>query len=354
MSGLMKSRSIKSGRPPGTLVHIGERKIEDVTVSVINYSETTCREKIFTDISEALNFTDNFSANWINIDGIHNIHVIEEIGRKFNLHPLLLEDILNTDQRPITEDFADYLFVVLKMFDYAKETGRIKIEQISLVFGNDFLISFQEEAGDIFDPIRDRLRTAKTNIRKLGTDYLAYALIDAIIDNYYVIMENVDLQIEQIEEELLEEPGSATLQKIHNLKKNLIILRKSAWPLREVIAALERTDSELIKTGTKKFLRDVYDHAVQVIDLIETFQDILSGMIDVYLSSVSNRMNEIMKVLTIISTIFIPMTFISGIYGMNFKYMPELEWRGGYFTILIIMALIPLSLLFYFKKKKWL
>jgi magnesium transporter len=246
------------------------------------------------------------------------------------------------------------MYIVLKMFSYKDKSNEILIEQVSLILGPNFVLSFQEDVGDVFDPIRERIRNGKGKIRKMGADYLVYALLDAIVDNYFIILEKIGEQIEFIEERLVINPASETLNTIHKLKREMLFLRKSVWPLREVISSMERGESSLIKGTTKIYLRDVYDHNIQIIDTIETLRDMLSGMLDIYLTSISNRLNAVMKVLTIIATIFMPLTFLAGIYGMNFKYMPELEWKWGYPLILLIMFSIGISMLFYFKRKKWL
>jgi magnesium transporter len=311
-------------------------------------------EKEAKEVEECFPFKDKPTVTWINIDGIQRIDVIEKIGKHFNLHPLALEDIVNTGQRPKMEDFVDYIFVVLKMLYYDEKKREPNAEQLSLVLGPNWVISFQENEGDVFDPIRERIRADKGRIRKMGADYLIYALIDAVVDNYFIILEKIGEKIEEIEDELVANPSPETLQAIHNLKRQMIFLRKSVWPLREVISRLERWESQLINKSTYIYLRDVYDHTIQVIDAIETFRDMLSGMLDIYLSSVSNRMNEVMKVLTIIATIFIPLTLVAGLYGMNFKYMPELEWPWGYPLVLFVMFTIGVLMLIYFRKKKWL
>jgi len=252
------------------------------------------------------------------------------------------------------EDFGDYLFIVLKMLHYDEEEDETKTEQVSLILSSKFVISFQENEGDVFDSVRDRIRSDRGRIRKMGVDYLAYSLIDAIVDNYFMVLEKIGEKIEDIEDEMVKNPTPEVLHTIHRLKRELIFLRKSVWPLREVISRLERWESPLIDKSIDIYLRDVYDHTIQVIDALETFRDMLSGMLDIYLSSVSNRMNEVMKVLTIIATIFIPLTLVAGIYGMNFKYMPELDWFWGYPMVYMIMLAIGVVMLIYFRKKKWL
>ncbi len=344
----------KVGLPPGTLVHVGERKAEETRIIVIDYDQREFQEREIENIEDCFPFKDKPTVTWINIDGLHEVDIIGKVGARSGIHPLILEDIVHTAQRPKIEDLGDYIFIVLKMISLDENQGEIMGEQVSLVLGPNYVISFQEREGDIFDPIRERIRNAKGRVRKAGADYLAYTLLDAIVDNYFVILENVGERIESLEETLVTHPTPETLNMIHKLKGDMIFLRKSVWPLREVISGLERLESQLIKKSTGIYLRDVYDHTIQVIETIETFRDMVSGMLDIYLSSVSNRMNEVMKVLTIIATIFIPLTFIAGIYGMNFKYMPELEWHLGYPVALAVMLSIVALMFVYFRRKKWL
>jgi len=355
MPRFIKRVSRKIGLSPGTLVHIGKKKVEKVRIRLIDYDEAQLQEKEAKIIEECFPFKDLPTVTWVNIDGLHDIKLMEKIGKHFGLHPLVLEDILNTEQRPKIEDFDDYLFVVLKMLHFDENEQEVRAEQISIILASNFVLSFQERVGDIFNPLRERIRSAKGRVRKMGPDYLAYALMDAIVDNYFIVLEKLGEKIEGMEQELVTNPTPETLQTLHNLKREMIFLRKSVWPLREVVSRLERGESKLIKDSTGIYLRDVYDHTIQVIDTIETFRDMLSGMLDIYLSSVSNRMNEVMKVLTIIATIFIPLTFIVGIYGMNFEYMPELKWHWVYpkaFWVVIIGVAVFMA--FYFRKKKWL
>ncbi len=354
MPKLIKKMSKTAGLTPGTLVHIGEKKIDRAKITIIDYDEAQFQEKEAKAIEECFPFKETPTVTWINIDGIHDLEIIEKLGKQFDLHPLVLEDIINTGQRPKYEDFDNYLFIVLKMVMFDGKKNDISSEQVSILFGENFVISFQEKEGDVFDPIRERLKNSKGRIRKMGADYLAYCLLDTIVDSYYLILEKMGEKIEGIEEELVTNPTPQILQIIHNLKRDAIFLRKSVWPLREVVNSLERGESKLIKKTTRIFLRDIYDHAIQVIDTIETFRDMISGMLDIYLSSISNRMNEVMKVLTIIATIFMPLTFIAGIYGMNFKYIPELGWRWGYAMVWAVILAIGVSMVIYFKRKKWL
>jgi magnesium transporter len=350
----LKKRSKKSGLPPGTPVYIGKEKLDKVKITCIDYGENYFQEKEVKTIEECFSFMDKPTATWLNLDGIHQIENIGKIGTHFKIHPLVLEDIVNTGQRPKMEDFEDYLFIVLKMLRYDEEENETKAEQVSLILSSKSVISFQESEGDVFDPIRERIRNDRGRIRKMGVDYLAYSLIDAIVDNYFVVLEKIGEKIEDIEDELVKNPTTEVLHMIHSLKRELIFLRKSVWPLREVISRLERWESPLIDKSIDIYLRDVYDHTIQVIDALETFRDMLSGMLDIYLSSVSNRMNEVMKVLTIIATIFIPLTLIAGIYGMNFRYMPELDSPWGYPMVYVVMLIIGVIMLIYFRRKKWL
>ncbi|MDR4498940.1 MAG: magnesium/cobalt transporter CorA [Candidatus Scalindua sp.] len=350
----IKKRSKKTGSPPGSLIHVGETKAETVRITVIDYDGESYRKKEIQRIEDCFQLKDTSTVTWINISGLHQIEIIEKVGKHFELHPLLLEDVLNTNQRPKIEDFGGYLFIVMRMLFYNGVKNEIESEQVSFFVGSQYVISFQEKEGDVFDPVRERIRNGKGRIRKSGTDYLVYTLIDAIVDHYFITLEKTEEKIDRLEEEVLTNPIPETLQEIHTIKREMIFMRKSVWPLREVISTFERTESLLVKETTTIYLRDVYDHTIQIIDTIETFRDVISGLIDVYLSSISNKMNEVMKVLTIIATIFIPLTFIAGIYGMNFKYLPELEWKWGYFAVWMFMLTVGLSMGMYFKRKKWL
>jgi magnesium transporter len=354
MGRFIKRSKKSAGLPPGSLVHIGEKKTEKVKITLIDYDENNFFEKEPETIEECFRYKDKKSVTWINIDGLHDVGLVEKIGQQFNLHPLVLEDILNTGQRPKTEDLDDYFFVVLKMLTYNEKEKMIESEQVSLVFSKNFVISFQEKPGDVFESIRNRIRNGKGRIRKMKADYLSYVLIDAIVDNYFSILEKIGDRVEDLEEELLQDPSTETMQRIHSLKREMLFLRKSVWPFREAINGLVRSESKIIQKTTMVYLKDVYDHTIQVIDTAETFRDMISGMLDVYLSTVSNKMNEVMKVLTIFAAIFIPLTFVAGVYGMNFQNMPELGWNLGYPMALMIMLLVGLVMLFYFKRKKWL
>jgi len=351
---VVKERSIKSGLPPGTLVHIGDKSDREIRVSVIDYNETVCEEKEITALKECFYFTDPSIKSWINVEGLHEIEVIQQVGECQGLHPLVLEDILNTDQRPKLEDYGEYLYIVLKTFRNDKG-GDIVTEQVSLILGANFVISFQEGIrGDIFNTIRERIRNGKGRVRSMGTDYLTYCFMDAIVDNYFVVLEEAEERIEALEDEVVTKPAPETVQKLHKLKREMIFLRKAVWPLREVLAAMTRRESKLITDPVMIYLRDVYDHVIQVIDIIEVCRDMLSGMLDIYLSSMSNRLNEVMMFLTVIATIFMPLSFLASMWGMNFKNMPELDLRWGYPIALCIMASIAVSMIVWFRKKRWL
>lgn len=342
----------KLGAPPGTVVYYGEDRTDKVRISLIEYNEKEFIEKDFYSLSDCLNHVDSNMVKWINVDGIHDATLIETIGKHFNIHPLTLEDIVNTNQRAKFEDYDNYVVSIMKMIYYDTE---LRSEQLSVVLMEGMVISFQEvDGGDAFDLIRNRIRQGKGRIRRMGADYLAYSLIDAVVDCYFSILEKIGDKIEVLEEELISDPSKETMQQLHHMKREMIFVRKAVWPMRELINNLERSETELITPSTDIYLRDVHDHTIRVIDTVETYRDLLSGMMDIYLSSVSNKMNEVMKVLTIITTIFVPVTFIAGVYGMNFDYMPELHSKWGYPLTWAVMIILILSLLIYFRRKKWL
>ncbi len=346
--------SQKAGLPPGSFVRIGEKRSERTNINIIDYDAESFEERQIDDPQELIHYKDRDTVSWINVEGLDDTHTIENICNGFKLHPLVIEDILNTNQRSKIEDFGNYIYIVIKMIYFEDGNTTVSSEQLSIILGNNYVLSFQEIEKDVFDAIRDRLRHSKGKLRRMGPDYLAYTLMDAIIDSYFLILETFGENIEDIEDELINSPSRKTLEKINALKKEMIMLRRSIWPLREVISNLERRESPLIHQQTAIFLRDLYDHTIQIMETIETYREMLAGMVDLYLSSVSNSMNEVMKVLTIIATIFIPLTFLAGIYGMNFENMPELHWRMGYPMVWALMILIFFSMVYYFKKKEWL
>jgi magnesium transporter len=348
-------RSNKRTLPPGSVVYIGDReRSETSVVNYCEYDDTTLIEKRIVTIQELFPLNQNERVRWINVGGIRNTGVIETIGKECNIHPLVVEDIVNTMQRPKYEEYKDSLFIVMKTLSFNEEKQEITEDQASFFLGKGYLISFQETENDLFQSILERLRTKKGLIRSHHADYLLYALIDTLVDNYFSVLEHLDEKIEILEDILLKNPTPETLKSIYKIKSSIISLRKAIWPLREIIGRLQRMETFLVEEHTRFFFRDVYDHTLHILDTVETFRDMISGMLDIYLSSVSNRTNEVMKVLTIIATIFIPITFIVGVYGMNFRFMPELEWQWGYFCVWGIIILIIAGLIIYFKKKKWL
>jgi magnesium transporter len=346
--------STKTGLPPGSLVHIGKRKTDKIKLSKFTYNANNFN---FTENEETSNLDISLGdelVTWINLDGIHKIEVIEKIGEEFNLHGLLLEDILNTNHRPKAEYFKDHMFFSLKMLGLNKSRTNLVSEQVSIVLGKNYLLSFQEQEGDLFEPIRDRIRTGKGKLRLKKADYLFYALIDTVVDNYYLIIENFSEKVETLEEKVLNDPDDKTLRAIQDLKKQLVMLRKAVFPLRESISTILKDEEHLFEEDNIKYLRDVYEHTIHILDSLDSQRDVVSGLKDLYMSEISNRMNSTMKVLTIIATIFIPLTFIAGVYGMNFDFMPELHMKWSYPIVWLLMILITIGMVIYFKKKKWL
>jgi len=354
MAKLLKKSSKKAGLPPGTLVHIGEERTEKTRVTVAEYDAQNFQERNGVTTDSCYVFPPEPTVTWVNVDGVHQVEVLEKLGNCFGIHPLALEDILNTEQRAKIEDYGEDLFIVVKMLSYNEAKDEIEAEQISLILRRNALLSFQEKEGDDFAAVKERLRSGKGRLRKMGADYLAYTLLDIVVDRYFGVLEKLGERIEALEGKLLTDPGTPTLRKIQNLKKEMLLLRKWIWPFREAISSLGRGEFPGIQESTRIYLRDVHDHAIQVMDTIEVFRDMLSGMLDIYLSSLNNRMNAVMKVLTIIATVFMPLTFLAGVYGMNFKHMPELEWPWGYPLILLVMAGVAVLMLILFRRKKWL
>jgi magnesium transporter len=355
MPRISKRRIKKVGLPAETLVYTGEKTVGAVKVNLIDYDDQTFEERGVRSPEECAPYRTKPTSTWLNVDGVHNPTVLEKLGESFGLHRLVTEDILSVVQRPKFEDYGDYLFLVLKMLAYDEKAGKVVPEQVSIVVGQSFLLSFQEGLeGDAFSAIRDRLRAGRGKIRKMGIDYLAYSLLDAVVDGYFVILDRLGDRIDALEDQLIERPSGATVEQLYQLKRELLLMHRSVWPVREVVAGLMRSESPLISGSTVPYLRDVYDHTVQAIDTIEIYREMLSEMFGIYLSSASNRLNAIMKVLTVIATIFMPLTFLAGVYGMNFRHMPELEWKYGYLYAWIVMAGIGVAMGFYFKRKKWL
>lgn len=354
MARFLKNKAAAIGRAPGALVFIGEQKVEAVTIRLIDYDHGQLSEQELEDISEGVPYKDTETVTWINIHGLHDTDVIKKLGKSFGLHALVLEDIVNTGQRPKMEDYDDYLFFGLKMMRYDEEKGQILSEQLSLVLGKTFLLTFQERPGDVFEPVRERIRKRKGRIRKVGIDYLAYALLDTVVDNYIFIIERLGEKIEEIEDEILDNPSQDVLTRINDYKREINYLRKVVRPTREFMLQFSRLDSSLIREETVPFLKDLLDLASQAVDVIDSYRDMLSDHLNIYNTGVSNRLNEIMKVLTIFSAIFIPLTFIAGIYGTNFDHVPELHYRYSYFVMWGAFLVVSLLMLRLFRKMKWL
>lgn len=351
----------EAGLPPGTLKYVGRQTNAQVVVTVLEYNEFDYSETRHTDVEAEMLNVRNGMVRWINVEGVHNVELVEKIGRIYDIHPLTLEDIVNTNQRPKFEEYDRYLVNIMKMI-YEEENPKkgdndiFVSEQLAILIMNKrTVISFQEaDGGDVFDIIRTRIRQGKGRIRKAGADYLAYCLIDAVVDSYFVVLEHFGDEMEKMEDSLVGNPKQEIIRRLYDLKRQMIYLRKAVWPMRDMVNNIERSESELMTPPTLVYLRDAHDHIVRVIDTVETYRDLISGMIDLYMTSQSNRMNEVMKTMTIITTIFVPLTFIVGVYGMNFDTMPELQTRFGYYVVWLVMIIIVVLLFIFFRVKKWL
>jgi len=339
---------------PGSIIYTGENPTEKLFIDAFDFNSSFINELELKSVEEAFNFKKTESVSWININGLNHIEEIEKVGKHYNLHPLIIADIANTSQRPKIDIYDDYIFVVLKML-YYDENEDIKIEQISLVLGTNYVLTFQEIEGDVFDNVRDRLRLANGRIRTLGPDYLLYALIDAIVDHYYIVTETMSNKIEDLEDALFDGNIKEDLShQVLNLKKEVLKIRRSIFPIREIISRIEKNEHSLIHVNTLKFYGDIYDHVIQLSDSIDIYREMIWSLMDMYMTTISNKMNEVMKVLTIMASIFIPLTFIAGIYGMNFDNIPELHYEYSYFILWGVMVIIFVGMVYYFKKKKWL
>ncbi|MFC6672137.1 magnesium/cobalt transporter CorA [Marinobacterium aestuariivivens] len=341
------------GLSPGTPVFVGERKLDQARIQILDYTRARLDEYNDVNSDDCRRLRASDSVTWVNVGGLHDVGLITEIASVFELHPLTLEDIVNSTQRPKVEEYDDYLFIALKMLRYNAERNAVEIEHISLILGQGFVLTFLEDGGDVFDAVRRRIRLKKGRIRGQGPDYLCYALADAVVDHYFLALEQFGDYIESLDEAILDSPQTSHIQEIHRLKRDAIRVRKAVWPLREEIGFLDKSDSPLIAPETGIYMRDLYDHIVQTIEMVEGYRDILASLHDTSLSTVSQRLNEVMKLLTMIATIFIPLTFIVGVYGMNFRHMPELEWSWGYFLIWGLMILIALGMVIQFKRRGW-
>lgn len=345
--------SVRRGQPPGSAIYTGEKTDVPIRIRVINYTEDELEERELDCIEDAFEFIDSDPTSWINIDGLNEPEAVEKIGRQAGIHALTIEDILHTHQRPKSEDAGSSIYLVVRMLSIHPETHEVQSEQISFVLLKNTLITFQECPGDVFEVVRERIRNVQGRVRSKGADYLLYALMDALVDHYFKVMEELGERLGVIETKLMEDAYPSLLNEIYALKRELLYIRKSIWPLREAVGTLARSETLLIRENTLVYYRDLYDHTVQVIDTIESFRDMSSSVQDLYLSSLGNKTNQVMKVLTIIATLFIPITFVAGIYGMNFEVIPELQWRYGYAAVWAVMILMVMVMLGYFRRKKW-
>lgn len=355
LNPLKRARSTKAmNQIPGTMTYVGNKEAVETRLDVIDYNQGNYERHTSTTVEDAFKFVDENSVTWFNVDGLSNISEIEKLGDYYELHPLVMEDIVNTSQRPKIEEYQDYLFIVTKMI-YFNTEGELQYEHISMVVGKNYVLTFQESYGDVFDPVRERIETAKGRIRNRSADYLMFALLDSIIDNYFLVVDDISDHIEALEEKLfLELEGDNMTQQIQDLKRKILRIRRAVFPLREVISRMDKMESELIDENTSNFISDLYDHILQISENIDIYREMIWGLMDMYMTTISNKMNEVMKVLTIMASIFIPLTFIAGIYGMNFEYIPELQWKYSYFVLWGVMLIIFFAMLYYFKRKKWL
>lgn len=340
---------------PGSLVHVGDAPETATRMTLMDYSKAKVEQAEFESIDQIVKYKTSTSVTWVIIEGLTNVEVIEAIGVNFGIHDLVLEDILNTHQRPKFEEYDDYLYIVLKCLLPEGDQFSVKYEQVSFLLLKNFVFLFKEKTDDLFHPLKKRIINSKGRFRELGADYLTYTILDNIVDQNFILIDGLDEAVTELEDSLLaSDPSKDTLNNIQRLKREIISIRRHVSPVRELMAAMLRSDSDLIDEKTHIYLRDVSDHVIRVIEAVELSRDILNGLLDIYLSTVSNKMNEVMKVLTVFASIFIPLTFIAGIYGMNFEYMPELQWKWAYPILWVAFTTIPIVLLIYFKKKKWL
>ena len=354
MSESFRKISTKTGLPPGSLVHVGVVHGMETRISIIDYNMEAIEERTVESIEEILKYRGKDTVTWVNIEGLGNVELIGAIGEHFNIHPLILEDILHTHQRPKLEEYGDYLYCVLKGISLVKNKFAVDYEQISILILDDFVFTFKEKQDELLEPVKRRLRSSKGHFRSQGADYLTYVILDTIVDSYFTLQDSLDEIIDSVEEELLTDPTPETLTSIQAIKRELIYIRRSISPLRELLNAILRSGSPLIKEKTLIYFRDISDHVLRISESVESSRDMVAGLLDIYITTINNKMNEIMKVLTVFASIFIPLTFITGIYGMNFEFMPELKWKWAYPVLWVAFITIPIFLLFYFKKKKWL
>ncbi len=349
----MKKHSKKIGLSPGALVHVGEKKVEKTTLSLIAYDHERFERHEFIDFEEVLKRKEEGCVNWVTITGIDDVDILEKVGKHYGIHALAIEDVLNTEHRPKVEFFEDYIFIVLKIINKNIISEELDVNQISLILGKDYVITFQQKQEDIFKPLVERIVKRRGYIRDRQSDYLAYAIIDVVVDNYFLLLEEMDESIQELEIKIINDEDDSVVDSILHFKKKMLTLMKYIWPLREELGALTRESNELIQDNTMPFLRDVYDHTIEIIDTTEILKETASNLLEIYLTSNSNKLNQVVKVLTIISTIFIPLTFITGIYGMNFEHIPELAWSWGYLAVWGLCLIISIAMIIFFRRKKW-
>jgi len=352
---LYRRQGAGTGAPPGTLVYDREKRVDNVSIRVMDYDQAACHVRTPTRIEDTFPLRDSETVSWIDVEGLHDTDMLARFGAHFGLHPLVLEDVLNTHQRPKLEEYDEYLYVVARMLTPStSEEDALRSEQVSIILGKKFVATLQEIPGDVFDPVRRRVEQGRGRSRKLGPDYLTYSLLDAIVDNYFVLLQTIADRIETVEQSVADQPKKQDLAQIHHLRRELVYLRRNVWPLRDVVSGLQRTESPLVTEDVRVYLRDLHDHVVQVIESVENFRDVLASLQDLYVSALSNRTNEVIRVLTVISTIFVPLTFLAGVYGMNFENFPELHWRWGYLTFWGVSVVVVVGLLGFLRRRGWL
>ena len=350
---LFKRHRARPGQPPGTLLYDREPRVDKVSIRVMDYSPEACTVRTTTDVEDTFRLRDSRTVSWIDVEGLHDTDLLNRFGAHFGMHPLVLEDILNTHQRPKFEEYDEYVYLVVRMLAPGVNGGELHSEQVSLILAPRFVVTFQEVPGDVFDPLRKRIDLGKGRLRRMGTDYLVYALIDLIVDNYFLVLEGIAERIEHVEQTITEDPQPEDLSRVHQLRRELVYMRRNVWPLRDVVIALERSETEVVSDDVRVYVRDLHDHVVQVIESMENFRDVLSSLHDLYTSGISNRTNEVIRVLTIISTIFVPLTFLAGVYGMNFDILPELHWRWGYVSFWVVSLALVGGLIGFLRTRRW-
>jgi len=351
---LYKRHPAPPGQAPGTLVYDRTPRVDQVSIRIVDYGPDACAMRTTNSVEDTFPLRDSTTVSWIDIEGLHDTELLGRFGTHFGLHPLVLEDILNTHQRPKLEEYDDYLYLVVRMIAPGTNGSEMHSEQVSIILSKHFVVTFQEVPGDVFDPVRKRLDTGKGKARRLGPDYLVYALIDSIVDNYFLVLEKIAERIEGVEDSITETAQPDDLGRVHELRRELVYMRRNVWPLRDVVIALERSETDLVSDDARVYIRDLHDHVVQVIESTENFRDVLASLQDLYLSSIGQRTNEVIRVLTVISTIFVPLTFLAGVYGMNFDILPELHWRWGYFVFWGVSVALVIALIGFLRSRRWL